>query len=186
MLEAICLSALAGNNSGMNSMLVRGIRKNRSLIVLVDSGSTHSFIDAQAVKDTGHVPIYNPPMRVALADGNCVMCNASCARFSWKMQGKQFQKDLRIIQLGRCDIALGNDWMKKYNPTKFDHEKKCVTIGRKGNKTILHAIPETGSLNLISGSSMGKLMRKGQTLISHLFMVGVNQLPEPEDIADPI
>lgn len=52
MLEAICLSALAGNNSGMNSMLVRGIRKNRSLIVLVDSGSTHSFIDEQAVKDT--------------------------------------------------------------------------------------------------------------------------------------
>lgn len=81
---------------------------------------------------------------------------------------------------------LGNDWMKTYNPTKFDHEKKCVTIGRKGNKTVLHAIPEAGSLSLISGSSMGILLRKGQTLMAHLFMVSVNQLPELEDMADPI
>lgn len=70
-------------------------------------------------------------------------------------------------------IVLGNDWMKKYNPTKFDHEKKCVTIGRKGNKTVLHAIPEAGSLSFINGSSMGKLLRKGQTLMAHLFMVSV-------------
>ncbi|OIT32972.1 hypothetical protein A4A49_14857 [Nicotiana attenuata] len=128
-LEAICLSALARSNSGVNSILVRSISKNMSLTLLVDFGSTHSFIDEQAVKDTGHVPIYNPLMRVTVADGNYVMCNAICAGFSWKMQG---------------------------------------------------------SLSLISGSSMGKLLRKGHTLMTHLFMVSVNQLPELEGIADQI
>lgn len=42
------------------------------------------------------------------------------------MEGKAFKEDLRIIKLGVCDLVLGNDWMKKNNPTKFDHEKRCV------------------------------------------------------------
>nr|XP_018624029.1 uncharacterized mitochondrial protein AtMg00860-like [Nicotiana tomentosiformis] len=36
------------------------------------------------------------------------------------MQGRSFKEDLLIIPLGGCDIVLGNDWMKKHNPTKFD------------------------------------------------------------------
>lgn len=64
--------------------------------------------------------------------------------------------------------------MKKYNPTKFDHEKRCVTIGKKGNNTILHAIPKEGSLNMITSSSMSKLLKKGHTLMTHLFKVQLN------------
>nr|XP_016438947.1 PREDICTED: uncharacterized protein LOC107764880 [Nicotiana tabacum] len=130
-LEAVCLSALSGNSSGVNSILVRGIIKHRNLTILVDSGSTHSFIVEQVVKDTGYVPHYSSPMKVTVADGNYVMCHTICIAFSWKMQGKPFKEDLIIIKLGGCDIVLGNDWIKKYNPTKFEHEKRCVTIGRK-------------------------------------------------------
>ncbi|KAH0685512.1 hypothetical protein KY290_016997 [Solanum tuberosum] len=46
MQEAICLSALSGNHNGVNTILVKGIAKNRNLTVMVDSGSTHSFIDS--------------------------------------------------------------------------------------------------------------------------------------------
>lgn len=44
--------------------------------------------------------------------------------------------------------------MKKYNPTKFDHGKKCVTIGKKGNKLILKGITEEGRLNMIHSGAM--------------------------------
>lgn len=81
-LEAICLSALAGNNSGVNSILVKGIIKNKTLTILVDFVSTHSFIDEQAVKETGYAPGYSSQMRVTFADGIYVMCNASCMGFS--------------------------------------------------------------------------------------------------------
>ncbi|PHT93448.1 hypothetical protein T459_01330 [Capsicum annuum] len=52
---------------------------------MVDSGSTHSFIDAQTVKEIGFKPTFSPPIR-------------------------------------------------KYNPVKFNHEKNCVTIGKKRAK----------------------------------------------------
>lgn len=140
----------------MNSILVNGIIKNKTLAILVDSESTHSLIDEQAVNETGYAPIYSPSMRVTVADGNYVMCNACCMGFSWNMGGKSFQEDLMIINLGGCDMVLGNDWMKKYNSTKFDHEKNTVIIGRKGNKTVLYSIIEEGRLNMIA---------------DHLFMV---------------
>ena len=75
-----------------------------------------------------------------MADGNYVMCNSHCRGFSWKMQERIFMEDLLIISLGGCALVLGNDWMKKHNPTKFDHERKCVTIGRKANKLVLLGI----------------------------------------------
>ena len=64
--------------------------------------------------------------------------------------------------------------MNKYNPTKFDHEKNSVTIGKKNNKLVLHGIQEGGSLNMISGSSMARVLKKGQALIAHLFIVQVD------------
>ncbi|KAM3283214.1 hypothetical protein P3S67_026859 [Capsicum chacoense] len=182
-LEAICLSSLSDNNQGVNSILVKGSVKNRTLAVLIDSGSTHSFIDEQAVSDTGYVAEYGAPKKVTVADGNYVMCHTTCTFFCWKIEGKPFKEDLRIIDLGGCDLVLGNDWMNKYNPTKFDHEKRCVTIGRKNNKTALHAIPMEGSLSMISGSTMGTLIKKGQTLIAHLFMLGCETTREQENLS---
>lgn len=67
---------------------------------------------------------------------------------------------------------LGNDWNKRNNPTKFDHEKKCVTIGRNGNKTILHVFIGENSLSMIIGSVMGWLIKKDQNLMANLFMLG--------------
>lgn len=56
------------------------------------------------------------------------------------MHAKTFQEGLLIIPLGVCDLVIGNDWMKIYNPTKFDPERNCVTIGRKNNKLVLKGI----------------------------------------------
>ncbi|KAH0764728.1 hypothetical protein KY285_000599 [Solanum tuberosum] len=175
-------SSSTKNTMGSNPIPTVTSELNRTLAVLIDSGSTHSFIDEQAVGDTGYVAEYSPHMKVTVADGDYVMCHTSSPGFSWKMEGKAFKEDLRIINLRGCDLVLGNDWIKKNNPIKFDHEKKFVTIGRKGNKTILHVIPGEGSLSMISGSAMGRLIKKGQTLMAHLFMLGVESYNEQEQV----
>lgn len=80
--EVICLSALSRNSQGINSILVSGVVKNRKLTVLVDLGSTHSFIDEQTVIDSGYVAVYSSPMKVTVADGNYMMCYTTCAEFT--------------------------------------------------------------------------------------------------------
>ena len=66
--------------------------------------------------------------------------------------------------------------MEKHNPTKFDHEKQCVTISRKGDKVIMRAIPEKGQINIISGCAMSRLFTKGQTLMAHLFLIQATEV----------
>ncbi|XP_049362571.1 uncharacterized protein LOC125827300 [Solanum verrucosum] len=70
------------------------------------------------------------------------------------MHAKTFQEDLLIIPLGGRDHVLGNDWMKKHSPTKFDHERNCVTIGKKNNKLVLKGISEEGKLSVINSGAM--------------------------------
>ncbi|KAF3639270.1 hypothetical protein FXO38_22780 [Capsicum annuum] len=152
--EVVCLSALTGGNRGVNFILVKGIVKNRNLVVRVDNGSTHSFIDEHTVKETGNYSNYCSPVRVTVVDGNHAMCKSNCKGFTWKMQGKTFQEDLLMIPLRGCDLVLGNDWMKKNNSTKFDHEKNSVTIELKTIR-----------------SSMGKVLKRGHAIMAQLFLV---------------
>lgn len=119
----------------------------------------------------GFSSTFTPPIRVIVTDGNYIYCTSYCQGITWTIQGKTFKEDLGIINLGGCDIVLGNDWMKKYNPVKFDHEKNIVTIGRKGNKVVFKGHSTEGRLNLLSSSSMGKLIKKGHSIMAHLFMV---------------
>ena len=79
--EVMCLSALSGGNRGVNSILVKGIVKNRNLVVLVDSRSTHSFIDEHTMKEIGYQPSYYAPVRVTVVVGNYVMCTSNCMGF---------------------------------------------------------------------------------------------------------
>lgn len=66
-----------------------------------------------------------------MVDGNHVMYTYHYQGFIWKIQVRSFTEDLLIISLGECDMVLGNDWMKKHNPTKCDHERRCVILGEK-------------------------------------------------------
>lgn len=65
-LDDICLSALSSNSQGVNATLVKGSVKNRVLVLLIDSGSTHNFIGEQAVSDTGYVAEYSVPMKAGV------------------------------------------------------------------------------------------------------------------------
>ncbi|KAF3682691.1 hypothetical protein FXO38_01163 [Capsicum annuum] len=84
--KAVCLNALSGCTQGVNTIMVKGSLKNKFLIVMVDSGSTHSFIDAQTVKEIGFKPTFSPPIRVIVADGNYMYCISNCLDITWTMQ----------------------------------------------------------------------------------------------------
>ena len=52
--EAVWLNAFTGNNQGVNTILVSGTLKNTSLTLLIDSGSTHNFVDQHTITKAGY------------------------------------------------------------------------------------------------------------------------------------
>ncbi|KAG5590596.1 hypothetical protein H5410_041110 [Solanum commersonii] len=99
------------------------------------------------------------------------------------------ESELSPLALGEIEhnpitLEARNDWMKQHNPTKFDHERNCVTIRRKNDKLVLKGIFEEGKLSVINSGAMGKLLKKGNALFAHLFMMysTTNQDQETEVI----
>ncbi|OIT20411.1 hypothetical protein A4A49_38895 [Nicotiana attenuata] len=67
-MEVVCMNALSGDNRGVNTTLVRGTIGNRKLTVLIDSGSTHSFIDVTTIKETSYQARHCPPLEKYVAN----------------------------------------------------------------------------------------------------------------------
>lgn len=78
----ISLNVLAGNKMTSTIRLKRFI-KGRQVSILLDSGSTHSFIDSQILKKLSLHPQTTPPLLVTVADGTQIMVDTSCRRVNW-------------------------------------------------------------------------------------------------------
>jgi len=70
------------------------------------------------------------------------------------MQGHTFQANLRVLELGGCDIVLGVDWMKTVSPLTFNFNKLEVTVEKGNSKLILKGNMEQGECKWIEGEKL--------------------------------
>lgn len=82
--EAISLNALSGTEVP-NTIKLRGEAKNNKITILLDSGSTHSFLDLETARKIGCQIIEVVPMRVTVANRNHITSLHSCPRFKWRI-----------------------------------------------------------------------------------------------------
>lgn len=159
----ISLNALAGNHS-LSTIRMQGNIKNKLVNILIDSGSTHSFIDQTLVKQLGLVAEIIPPLSVIVADCNTKVINTSCKDVKYSIQGHTYATDLRLYPLGGSDIILGVDWLKLMNPVTFDFKQYKIRINKEGREIELQGNLPFGSIQAISGKKLQKLFKgKGAT-----------------------
>jgi len=115
----ISLHALKGITNN-KIIKVEGKVKGCNLSILIDSESTHSFLDDSTTKKLKCQLTSTMPLSVTVANGNRVVSNSACLGFIWEMQEEKFEADLRLLQLGGCDVVLGVDWMKGISLICFD------------------------------------------------------------------
>uniref|UniRef100_A0A803N426 Chromo domain-containing protein n=1 Tax=Chenopodium quinoa TaxID=63459 RepID=A0A803N426_CHEQI len=118
----ISVHALAGSNS-FQTMRVKGVVNGKDFHILIDSGSTHNFVDMSiAAKLVCHLEQI-PFQSVVVADGNHIPCTQMCKSFSWMMQGHKFDAEVLLIPLGSCDMVLGIQWLRLLGPIHWDFQK---------------------------------------------------------------
>lgn len=102
----ISLQALAGINTYQTMRLVGRIGKH-TLQILVDSGSTHNFLDMDVARRL-HCQLKRiPQMLVTVADGNKLTSDAVCKGFTWRLHGEEYKADMIVVALGSCEMILG-------------------------------------------------------------------------------
>ncbi len=176
----VYIHALSGEKP-QNTIKVREEVNGQMLTILVDTSSTHSFMDLHMAKEIKAHMIAAAPLVVTVANGQKVLSKLQCPSFQWNMQGHNFQADLRIIRLEGPHMVLGIDWLRSYGKVTFDYHQDSITIQQNGQPLILKGIQEGAQLKLISAGQWYQEWQKGECCI-----VSQCQASEEQEIASQL
>ena len=151
----ISLKALAGvpTVANYNTIKVSGSVNGSKVHILVDSGSTHNFLDSYIVEKLECETIKCSPVKVVVADSYTTQCDKMCLGMKWKMQGVEFQADVLILPIEGSQMVLGTQWLAMLGPILWDFSNLRMefTVGNK--KVVLRGSPQP-KLQLMSGKSL--------------------------------
>lgn len=146
----ISVSAVAGITENYRTMKVRGIHNKRVLYILIDSGSTHNFMDPEIAKKL-NCDIQPPKMKkVAVADGGKLTVQGRVDQFQWTFQNSTFQQDMMLIPLGNCDVVLGVQWLSLLGPITWDFLQLEMQFRYLNKRVVLHGIKDAGIKEILA------------------------------------
>lgn len=106
----ISLNAITGTPNP-KTMRIVGIIRFIRVIVLIDSGSTHNFVDSKLAASLGIHPQSQDGIKVQIANGQEVANPSRSKEVEVKLQGVVFWTDLFILPLAGCEVVLGIQWL---------------------------------------------------------------------------
>lgn len=123
----LSLHAISGTASE-NCMGVRALLHNQVLLILVDSGSSVSFISQKMVDRLKLVTQQCTPVKVKVANGQILDTNRMVMGLEWWASGHTFKQDMRVLGLDAYDAILGYDWLRRHSPMQCDWDSKILSF----------------------------------------------------------
>jgi len=121
----------------------QGLIQGQSINILLDSGSTNSFLDTRFATSLSGVQPLTAPTTVKVADGGSVPCNAQIQYAEWSIKGYKFHSTLKFIPIGTYDMILGMDWLQAFSPMKVHWLQRWVQIPYGPQNVVLQGtLPE--------------------------------------------
>lgn len=135
----ISLHAISGTPKPSTMRLMGKIGMSK-VVIVVDTGSTHNFLDPSVAKKN-NLPVtqYNR-LRVRVANGDTMLADGGCEKVAVKMQGHGYEADFYLLPLGGCDVVLGVSWLSTLGPILWDLLKMTMSFDYKGRSVLLHGL----------------------------------------------
>jgi hypothetical protein len=158
----LSLQALTGV-SNYQTMRISGLHDKKLLHILLDSGSTHNFLDLNIAKKLGCKLEAIPPLPVTGGGGHKLEAAFTCRNFKWVLQQSEFTADVIVLPLVCCDLILGIQWLKSLGPVLWDFEKLQMEFNIHGKKFVLRGAKDTG-IKLINNKTLSQAVHQGAEL----------------------
>lgn len=169
----ISVNAVAGI-TGYRTMRVKGVSGKRAVFVLVDSGSTHNFIDPKVAMKLNCTILPTGLARVAVADGSKLAVSGRVSNLQWNFQHNSFIADFMVIPLGGCDMVLGVQWLEQWGPITWDFQQLTMKFKREDKYVLLHGLKD-GSVHALKAQKINQY-REEEVQIA---MICVHEVEEP-------
>lgn len=104
-----------------------GLLAGHPVVVLVDSGNTHNFIQQDLVNQL-RLPCRTTsiPLRVMVGNGQNLQCTSLCEAVSLDLQYTQFTINLHVLPIVGANVALGVQWLKSLGLIIIDYNTLCI------------------------------------------------------------
>jgi hypothetical protein len=135
----ISLQALTGTPN-LQTMRVGGYLGNLKVIVLMDSRSTHNFLNPQIGQQLGLKPKEVGWMNVTVANGEKIGCTGLCPAVLIWLQGEPFLVDFFILPMDVCEVVMGTQWLRTLGPIWWDFTMLLMRFRWKNNEVELRGI----------------------------------------------
>ncbi|KAJ0028613.1 hypothetical protein Pint_35931 [Pistacia integerrima] len=128
----ISIHAMVGAHTPQ-TMRVSGLLYNKPMSVLIDTGSTHNFLDPQIAKKTGLQVDDGAKFNVMVANGDTLSSTGRSKNTPLSIQGIPNSVDFYVLPLGGCDVVLGSHWLQTLGPILWDFNKMWMKFTQSGN-----------------------------------------------------
>lgn len=119
------------------TLQLSGDIQGHKVTMLVDSGSSHTFISEQLSQMLlGNSPLVQP-VQVAVANGASIQCCSYFPDLQWSSQGCTFSSSARVLPLAHYDVILGKDWLESHSPMQINWKEKWLVLPYAGSFSIL-------------------------------------------------
>jgi hypothetical protein len=91
-------------------------------MVLVDSGSTHNFIQNRVTKQLALQGSSTHEFQVLVGNGETLECSSLCQQVELRLGTHPFLVDLFVLPLIGVEVVLGVQWLKILGPVLTDYK----------------------------------------------------------------
>ena len=155
----LSLNALAGTAHG-DAMQLQALVQNKTMLTLVDTGSSHSFVSAAFLDTVGIKPIPTTPKQVKLANGQILLSDLWVPNMPWLCNGYTLHADMRVLDITAFDAILGYDWLKPLSPMSCHWAQKTMEFSYQGHSICLQGVkPTTCPVQELSADQLVKLWK---------------------------
>lgn len=157
-LAQISIHSLSGHPAPETLRLL-GYINAHPVVILVDGGSTHNFIQAPLAKLLGLSSRITNPLSVMVGNDQHLSCDQLCEDVPVWIQNKQFTVDLHLLPLSGVNLVLGVQWLKALGPILTDYNTLSMKFFHDGNLVELKG-DDASTLSLLSHPQVRRLLRK--------------------------
>ncbi|KAF5447343.1 hypothetical protein F2P56_032901 [Juglans regia] len=134
----VSISVISGCTNS-NAMKLLGKIGSFFVEILVDSGSTHNFLDPLVVEAAKLKVLKDRGLQVKVANGAKILSQSRCEE-NISIQGTKFLVPFHVLNLGGCDIVLGVQWLKTLGAIHWDFTKMIMQFVVEGKKLSLQGL----------------------------------------------
>jgi hypothetical protein len=132
-------------NQGKKTIKLSGLVNHQEILILIDFGSSCTFLSEQAATTLQCAVSPAPPVSVTVANGQKLTSSLQVQQFTWWTQGHTFSHTTRVLPISCFDLVLGMDWLESHSPMWIHWKRKLLRFSYQGARISLKGLKDITS-----------------------------------------